>query len=129
MHHASMRSSRSSSTSRTGSLARTHWYRSSLRSGIMNLSGSLATSAARSSFGKPNPIRSSSAETDAYTRAPTRNLVWSRIRCSEVRGSDIAIRRTSCRVATPGPPQRLAEAEPARSADRTAASTMNPIEA
>ena len=67
MHQASMSSSRSSVTSSTGSRARTHWYRSSPRSGIMNLSGSLATRAARSSFGKPNPSRSSSAETEAYT--------------------------------------------------------------
>jgi hypothetical protein len=74
MHHASMSSSRSSSTSSTGSLARTQLYRSSPRSGIMNLAGSLATSAARSSLGKPNPSRSSSADTAAYTRLPTRNL-------------------------------------------------------
>ena len=73
----------------------------------MNLSGSLATSAARSSLGKPNPICSSSAETDAYTIAPTRNFVCSLIRCSEVRGSDIAIRRTSSRVAMAGQPARL----------------------
>jgi hypothetical protein len=65
MHQASMSSSRSSFSSRAGSRARTHWYRSSLRSGIMNLSGSLATSAARSSLGKPNPSRSSSGETEA----------------------------------------------------------------
>ena len=92
----------------------------------MNLSGSLATSAARSSFGKPNPSRSSSAETDAYTILPTRNFVWSLMRCSVVRGSDIAIRRTSSRVAMAGQP-RLAG--PARSADSAAASTMKPIKA
>ncbi len=46
MHQASMSSSRSSSTSSTGSRARTHWYRSSLGSGIMNVSGRLATAAA-----------------------------------------------------------------------------------
>src|SRR6516165_7309519 len=68
----------------------------------MNLPGSLATSAARSSLGKPNPIRSSSAETEAYTSWRTRNLVLSPIRCSVVRGSDIAIRRTSSRVAIAG---------------------------
>ena len=65
MHQASMSSSRSSSWSRTGSRARTQWYRSSLRSGIMNTSGRLATSAARSSLGKPKPSRSSSGETEA----------------------------------------------------------------
>ncbi len=65
MHQASMSSSRSSSQSRTGSRARTQLYRSSLRSGIMNLAGSLATRAARSSFGKPNPSRSESGETEA----------------------------------------------------------------
>ncbi len=65
----------------------------------MNRSGALATSAARSSLGKPNPIRSSSGETAAYTSLPTRNLMLSRIRCSVVRGSDIAIRRTSSTVA------------------------------
>ncbi len=65
MHQASVSSSRSSSSSSTGSRARTQLYRSSLRSGIMNFSGSLATRAARSSFGKPNPSRSTSAETEA----------------------------------------------------------------
>ncbi len=60
-----MSSSRSSPASSAGSRARTQLYRSSLRSGIMNLSGSLATSAARSSLGKPKPSRSSSAETEA----------------------------------------------------------------
>jgi hypothetical protein len=65
MHQASMSSSRSSSSSRAGSRARTQWYRSSLRSGIMNVPGSLATSPARSSLGKPNPSRSSSGETEA----------------------------------------------------------------
>jgi hypothetical protein len=127
MHHASISSSRSSSTSSTGKAARTHWYRSSLGSGIMNLPGSLATSAARSSLPKPNPIRSSSAETDAYTILPTRNFVWSLMRCSDVRGSAIAIRRTSSRVATAGQPARLTA--PARSADSAAASAMKPIEA
>src|SRR5487761_1363216 len=99
MHQASMRSSRSSSTSRAGSRARTQLYRSSPRSGIMNLSGSLATSAARSSFGKPNPSRSSSGDTAAYTIRPIRYFVWSRMRCSVVRGNDIAIRRTSSALA------------------------------
>jgi len=65
MHQASTSSSRSSSTSSAASRARTHWYRSSLGSGIMNISGRLATSAARSSRGKPNPSRSSSGETEA----------------------------------------------------------------
>ena len=60
-----MSSSRSSSSSRAGSRARTHWYRMSPGSGIMNTSGLLATSASRSSLGKPNPIRSSSGETEA----------------------------------------------------------------
>ena len=99
MHQASMSSSRSSLSSRAASRALTHWYRSSLRSGIMNVSGRLATSAARSSLGKPKPSRSSSGETEAYTSRPTRNLTWSLMRCSLVRGSDIAIRRTSSRVA------------------------------
>jgi len=65
MHQASISSSRSSAGSRAASRARTHWYRSSLGSGIMNVSGRLATSAARSSRGKPNPSRSSSGETEA----------------------------------------------------------------
>src|SRR4029077_20672461 len=43
MHQASTSSSRSSSTSSAASRARTHWYRSSLGSGIMNVSGRLAT--------------------------------------------------------------------------------------
>ena len=60
-----MSSSRSSSSSSAASRARTHRYRSSLGSGIMNVSGRLATSAARSSLGKANPIRSSSGETEA----------------------------------------------------------------
>jgi len=62
MHQASMSSSRSSSWSRTGSRARTHWYRMSPASGIMNTSGRLATSASRSSLGNPNPMTVSSAE-------------------------------------------------------------------
>ena len=65
MHQASVSSSRSSPTSSTGSRARTHWYRSSLGSGIMNVSGRLATSAARSSRGKPNPSWVSSGDTEA----------------------------------------------------------------
>ena len=65
MHQASTSSSRSSSTSSTANRARTHWYRSSLGSGIMNVSGRLATSAARSSRGKPKPSRSSSGDTEA----------------------------------------------------------------
>src|ERR1035437_981881 len=65
----------------------------------MNFSASPGTSAARSSLGKPKPIRSSSAETEAYTSLPTRNLVWPPTRYSVVRGSDIAIRRTPSTVA------------------------------
>jgi hypothetical protein len=70
----------------------------------MNLPGSLTTSAARSSLGKPKPSRSSSGDTDAYTIRPIRYLVWSRTRCSEVRGNAMAIRRTS---AAPAMPQTL----------------------
>ena len=73
------------------------------------------TIAARSSLGKPNPIRSSSAETEAYTSLPTRNLVLPPIRCSVVRGSDIAIRRTSSRVAIYSPRTRSALAWKTRS--------------
>jgi len=40
----------------------------------MNLSGSLATSAARSSFGNPNPSSEPSGDTDAYTMRPIRYL-------------------------------------------------------
>jgi len=65
MHQASMSSSRSSSGSSAASRARTHWYRMSPGSGIMNASGRLATSASRSSLGKPKPSRSSSGETEA----------------------------------------------------------------
>ena len=74
MHHASVSNSVSSSTFRASSRARTQWYRSSLRIGIRNLSGSLATSAARSSFGNPNPSMEPSGDTDAYTIRPIRYL-------------------------------------------------------
>src|SRR5919199_3708577 len=47
----------------------------------------------------------SSGETDAYMIRPTRNFTYCRIRCSSVRGSDIATARTSLRST----PMRTAE--------------------
>src|SRR6266496_4306732 len=69
---------------------------------MWNFRGSLATSAARSSLGNPNPIDVSSGEIETNTILPTRNLTWSRIRCSSLRGSEPATRRTSSAVTTPG---------------------------
>src|SRR5581483_2232177 len=60
------------------------------------------TSAARSSLGNPNPSRSSSGDTAAYTIRPMRYLVLSLARCSLVRGSAIAMRRTSSPSAISG---------------------------
>ena len=48
--------------SSVASHTRTQLYRSSERTGMKNLSGSAATSAARSSFGNPNPMDFSSRE-------------------------------------------------------------------
>ncbi len=52
------------------------------RIGIRNVSGSAATSAARSSRGKPNPISVSSADSETKTIRPTRNLTQSRTSAS-----------------------------------------------
>src|SRR5215211_5317014 len=57
---------------------------------MWNFSGSLATSAARSSLGKANPIDRSSGEIETKTSLPTRKLTWSRISRSSLRGSDPA---------------------------------------
>jgi hypothetical protein len=80
------------------SRTRTQWYRSSDGIGIRNLSGSDATSASRSSFGKANPISVSSRENATYTSPRTRNFTRSRTSASSVRGRDSANRRTSSTV-------------------------------
>src|SRR6478736_2365858 len=63
--------------------------------GIRNLSGSAATSAARSSRGKAKPIWVSSREKARYTMRPTRNFTRSRTKTSYERGSLFARARTS----------------------------------
>src|SRR5882762_7200641 len=68
--------------------------------GSMNLSGSAATIAARSSLGKPTPITVSSRENAAKTMRPTRNLIWSRTTTSYDLGNDAVMRRTSSTVIT-----------------------------
>ena len=65
MRQASMISSRISSGSSSAIRATTQWNRWSDRRGIANFSGSAAMRAARCSFGKPNPIVSSSGEIEA----------------------------------------------------------------
>src|ERR1700754_5143680 len=81
--------------------------------GSVNLSGSAATIAARSSFGKPTPITVSSRENAMKTMRPTRNLIWSRTTTSYERGNDVVTRRTSPTVITaptlvPTPDNRVA---------------------
>src|SRR6266508_2728175 len=95
MRHASTTSSRISASSIASSHTRTQLYRSSEATGMWNFSGSLATSAARSSLGNANPIDASSGEIETKTSLPTRNLTWSRISRSSLRGSEPANRRTS----------------------------------
>src|SRR6476620_10326909 len=63
--------------------------------GRMNLSGSAATTAARSSLGKPTPITVSSRENATKTIRPTRNLIWSRTTTSYDLGRVEVMRRTS----------------------------------
>jgi len=70
------------------------------RLGIANLSGSEATIASRSSFGKANPMTVSSRENARYTREPIRNLTRSRTNASVVRGKLIAAARTSSSITT-----------------------------
>src|SRR6266567_2054750 len=67
--------------------------------GIMNLSGSEATSASRSSFGKPNPISVSSRDKDRNTIRPTRNFTRSRTSASYEGGRLSASSRTPSIVA------------------------------
>src|SRR6478752_2917518 len=74
--------------------------------GRKNLSGSAATSPARSSLAKPKPIVVSSRLNATYTIRPTRNLTRSWIRCSVVRGSVRASARTSSTITTPSSPSR-----------------------
>ncbi len=62
IRQASITSSRISVTSIAAIRTSTQWYRMSARLGIMNFSGSEATSASRSSFGNANPISLSSRE-------------------------------------------------------------------
>src|SRR6266540_4248610 len=73
---------------------------------MWNFSGSLATSAARSSLGKANPIDASSGEIETKTSLPTRNFTWSRTSRSSLRGSEPANRRTSSAVTMPSTPPR-----------------------
>src|SRR6266705_227814 len=67
--------------------------------GMRNLSGSEATSASRSSFGKANPICVSSRENAKYTIRPTRNFTRSRTSASYERGKLEATARTPSMVA------------------------------
>jgi hypothetical protein len=98
---ASITSSRVSSGSSAAIRACTQWNRWSDSRGSANLPGSAAIRASRSSLGNPNPIVVSSGDTDTYTIFPTRNFTYSRIRCSELRGSVTATARISSSVTTP----------------------------
>src|SRR5258705_7440493 len=63
--------------------------------GSENLAGSDSTSAARQSFGKPNPIVDPSFEKERKTMRPTRNLIRPRTNASLLRGSVLASSWTS----------------------------------
>jgi len=100
IRQASITSSRSSSRSIAPSRTWIQLYLMSDVRGSMNLSGSAATIAARSSLGKPTPITVSSRENAAKTMRPTRNLIWSRTTTSYDLGNDAVMRRTSSTVIT-----------------------------
>src|SRR4051794_17407717 len=82
--------------------------------GSSNLSGSAATSAARSSRGKPKPIIVPSLEKATNTMRPTRNLTRSRTNASSARGSVEAKARTSSTETTAGGFRSLRRAGHAR---------------
>src|SRR5215831_8656160 len=76
--------------------------------GSENFSGSAATSASRSSFGKAKPITVPSREKDSQTMRPIRNFTLPCTNASLLRGSALANSQTSS-IVTMARAGRLAE--------------------